>query len=299
MNMKSIMKIFILFVFLNAQYFSQVSWNLDYDSANFAFLKVDYNTYEFEGGYFTKFPYQEGYDRQYIPFNIIYNSPIDYGNIAFLYAASSDTIFAADIWWAGTGQITYPDSIEDASRFSFDSTNVTFPFSISYMNYVDEMPDSVFRSKADSAWQAIRKISILKQFVETESVFRVGLYLYAPTVGAFNPDVAKWIIFLYRGQTIVGVENSKEIPNSIELLQNYPNPFNPITKIEFIIPETQNVKLELFDILGSKKEVLLDKRLSGGKHSILFDASNYSSGTYFYRLITKSFIKTKKLLLLK
>jgi hypothetical protein len=99
MNMKSIMKIFILFVFLNAQYFSQVSWNLDYDSANFAFLKVDYNTYEFEGGYFTKFPYQEGYDRQYIPFNIIYNSPIDYGNIAFLYAASSDTIFAADIWW--------------------------------------------------------------------------------------------------------------------------------------------------------------------------------------------------------
>jgi len=297
--MKSEMKIFLLLVFLSTQFFSQVNWNLDYDSANFAFLKVDYNTYEFEGGYFTKFPYQEGYDREYIPFTIIYNSPIDYGNIAFLYAASSDTIFSADIWWSGTGQITFPDSMEDASRFSFDSTNVNSPFSISYINYVDEIPDSVFGPKADSAWQSIRKISVLKQFIETESVFRVGLYLYAPTVGAFNPDVAKWIIFLYRGQIIVSVEDDEGIPNSIELFQNYPNPFNPITKIEFMIQETQNVKLELFDILGTKKEVLLDKRFSGGKHSILFDASNYSSGTYFYRLTTKSYKKTKKLLLLR
>jgi len=297
--MKKVIKIFLLLILLSTQYFSQVNWNLDDDSANFAFLKVDYNTYEFEGGYFTKFPYQEGYDSENIPFTVIYNSPGDYGNIAFLYAATSDTIFAADIWWMGTGQITFPNSIEDASRFSFDSTNVTSPFNISYINYVAEIPDSVFRPKADSAWQSIRKISVLKQFSAKESVFRVGLYLYAPTVGVFNPYVAKWIIFLYRGQIITGVEDDKGIPNSFELFQNYPNPFNPNTTINYSISEKGFVQLKVYDLLGKEVTTLVNEEKTRGNYSVSFSGSNLPSGVYIYSIRVNNFIQNRKMILLR
>jgi CubicO group peptidase (beta-lactamase class C family) len=96
------------------------------------------------------------------------------------------------------------------------------------------------------------------------------------------------------------IENSENtIPSEYKLLQNYPNPFNPTTKIEFDLPKSENVKIEIFDILGRKKEVLLDKRLSIGTHHIIFNGNNYSSGIYFYRLTTDSYSDTKKLLLLR
>ena len=295
--MKNTTKVFVLLLLFNTPLLSQVEWDVDYESANFAFLKVDYNTYSFEGGYFTKFPYYEGYDREYIPFTIIYNSPLDYGNITFLYQATDDTIFAADIWWAGTGKITFPDTIIDASQFDYDSTNA-FPYWISYYDYVSEIPDSVFYSKADSAWKSIRKLSVLNSF-EHEGVFRVGLYLYAPTVGEFNPEVAKWIIFLYRGQIIVGVEDEKEKLNSFKLLQNYPNPFNPSTIIEYSIPKLENVQITLFNTLGEEIKTLVNAEKPAGDYEVEFNSDGLNSGIYFYKLKAGDFVQTKKMILMK
>jgi len=297
--MKTVFKSLLIIGLFSNLIFSQVKWNLDYDSANFAFLVVDYTTYNFEGGYFTKFDYHPGYDREYIPFSIEYNQPIDYGNILFTYAATNDTIFAADIWWAGTGLITFPTEIEDASQFTYDSTLQILPFTISYLNYVDEIAGSTFQQKADSVWTSVKRLSVLKKFNEEGNVFRVALYLYAPAVGMFRPEVAKWIVFLYRGQLIVDVKGENIISNNYSLLQNYPNPFNPTTAIEFNIPSESNVKLNVYNSLGQLMTTLIDEELSVGNHKVIFDGNDYPSGIYFYRIISGDYRETRKMILLK
>ena len=99
---------------------------------------------------------------------------------------------------------------------------------------------------------------------------------------------------------IVGVQNhNNQIPQSYSLNQNYPNPFNPTTNIEFQISSTSFVTLEVYDVLGRKVSTLLNEEKTAGKYSVLFDASNLSSGVYFYTLSTKDFIQTKKMILLK
>ena len=96
--------------------------------------------------------------------------------------------------------------------------------------------------------------------------------------------------------------NIEEFDNRIkgfELLQNYPNPFNPSTSISYMLPEASFVKLEIFNSLGQRVEELVSEQQSAGKYVINFDASNMSSGTYFYKLTTPSFSETKKMLLIK
>lgn len=88
-------------------------------------------------------------------------------------------------------------------------------------------------------------------------------------------------------------------PNSFGLSQNRPNPFNPTTEISFSLPEASGVKLEVFNIRGQKVTTLADGTYSAGEHTITWDASDMSSGVYFYRLTTDGFTETKKMVLLK
>jgi photosystem II stability/assembly factor-like uncharacterized protein len=83
------------------------------------------------------------------------------------------------------------------------------------------------------------------------------------------------------------------------LEQNYPNPFNPITTIAFTLPSKSFVTLKVYDLLGREVSTLVDEELSAGKYLRQWNASNFSSGVYFYQLQTGSFTETKKLFLLK
>jgi photosystem II stability/assembly factor-like uncharacterized protein len=92
---------------------------------------------------------------------------------------------------------------------------------------------------------------------------------------------------------------SNEMPSKFSLKQNYPNPFNPETVIEFGVPKTSQVKIEIFDNLGKSIEVLGDQRLTPGTYLVKWNAAKYSSGVYFYRLSSEDFIQTKKMVLIK
>jgi len=90
------------------------------------------------------------------------------------------------------------------------------------------------------------------------------------------------------------------IPNGFVLEQNYPNPFNPITTIKFALAETQKAELRVFDLLGNEVATLFKGIADGGKiYEVVFDAENYSSGIYFYRLETANKTENRKMLLVK
>lgn len=104
------------------------------------------------------------------------------------------------------------------------------------------------------------------------------------------------------GNSVVGIEPiSSVIPEKFALQQNYPNPFNPSTKIQFSIPKSSgvNVNLTIYDILGAEVSVIINEKLQAGEYEVTFDASNYSSGIYFYRLISDNFTETNKMILMK
>lgn len=95
------------------------------------------------------------------------------------------------------------------------------------------------------------------------------------------------------------VVNKIEIlPNEFALRQNYPNPFNPSTTIELSLPVATQYSLKIFNITGQLVETF-DGYSEAGIHHIEWDASNNSSGIYFYRLETSAFSDTKKMILLK
>jgi len=90
-----------------------------------------------------------------------------------------------------------------------------------------------------------------------------------------------------------------EIPLEITLNQNYPNPFNPSTQIQYALPESGQVRLDVYTITGQLVATLVNETMNAGTHSITFNANSLASGVYLYRLQTGSVVLTKKMTLLK
>ena len=88
-------------------------------------------------------------------------------------------------------------------------------------------------------------------------------------------------------------------PKKFELTQNFPNPFNPNTAIRFSLPETGNVKLTVFNMLGQEVAVLINGMTESGTHIINFDAEGLNSGIYIYRIESGSFNEVRKMTLIK
>jgi hypothetical protein len=101
--------------------------------------------------------------------------------------------------------------------------------------------------------------------------------------------------------TLVDVEERQSNPRQFFLAQNYPNPFNPNTIInyELSIDNLQLVTLKVFDVLGREVATLVNEVKEAGMHEVRFDATNLSSGVYFYTLLSGSFIETKMMILLR
>jgi photosystem II stability/assembly factor-like uncharacterized protein len=89
------------------------------------------------------------------------------------------------------------------------------------------------------------------------------------------------------------------VPEGFSLEQNYPNPFNPSTTIRYALPHRSHVTLTVFNTLGQKVATPVNDDLQAGYHDIEFDASNLSSGVYFYRLTAGDFIQTKQMILVR
>jgi photosystem II stability/assembly factor-like uncharacterized protein len=108
------------------------------------------------------------------------------------------------------------------------------------------------------------------------------------------------------GVSFVEEEQIGEGPTEFLLSQNYPNPFNPSTKIEYSVPQTSQVQIKVFDVLGKKIETLVDEEKPAGEYEVEFNTTSHSSevrnrpsGIYFYQIKAGNYIETKKMVLLR
>ncbi|MGE5436305.1 MAG: T9SS type A sorting domain-containing protein, partial [Syntrophothermus sp.] len=106
-------------------------------------------------------------------------------------------------------------------------------------------------------------------------------------------------IWKYTDEVTTSSINENKIITSYSLSQNYPNPFNPATTIKYSIPKENFVSLKIYDALGNEVAQLVNEEKPAGEYEVNFNASQLSSGVYFYRINSGEFTQVKKLLLLK
>jgi hypothetical protein len=123
----------------------------------------------------------------------------------------------------------------------------------------------------------------------TDRLKKIGSYSYRLKQADFDGT------FTY--SNIILIDAVK--PDKFALSQNYPNPFNPSTTISFAIPELAKVNLVIYNSLGENIAELVNTTLEAGYHQVNFDASNFPSGVYFYKIHAGNFMQTRKMLLVK
>jgi peroxiredoxin len=94
-------------------------------------------------------------------------------------------------------------------------------------------------------------------------------------------------------------EFDNELPQQVRLHQNYPNPFNPSTNIQFELDQTSEIELAIYDVIGNKLSTIASGSYAAGTHSVSWNASNFPSGVYLYRLQTATQSFTQRMLLVK
>jgi hypothetical protein len=210
---------------------------------------------------------------------IYYKRSTDNGNTwsadtrltVYAYAMNPDVKVSGSIvhvsWHTVTGsEIFYQRSLNNGSTWEM-SEQVSSSFSGAYQPNI-----SVTGSKVHIIWHDVRNGSTNSE-------------LYYD----FNPT----------GNTIGVSVISTEIPSGYSLTQNYPNPFNPATNIKFAIPNAGFVKLTVFDMLGREVETLVNENLNAGTYNADWNAANFSSGVYFYKLQSGEFFEIRKMVLVK
>ncbi|RPI17259.1 MAG: T9SS C-terminal target domain-containing protein [Ignavibacteriae bacterium] len=95
------------------------------------------------------------------------------------------------------------------------------------------------------------------------------------------------------------LQNAKTPEDEVTLNDNYPNPFNPTTSFSFYLPAASKVKLVIYDNIGREVASLVDGFLESGTHKFNWNAANFSSGIYFYKLVATGFEQTRKMVLIK
>lgn len=105
----------------------------------------------------------------------------------------------------------------------------------------------------------------------------------------------------YDGECLITGINPvyNETPSIYSLQQNYPNPFNPVTNIKFSIPKAGLVNLIVYDITGKVISTLVNEQKSAGTYNVDFNAADFASGVYFYKLTSGDFSDVKKMVLVK
>jgi hypothetical protein len=180
------------------------------------------------------------------------------------------TLFVKDLLTTG-GSITAPDSA---------TTDVT----------LRRLQNFVVPSDSFIIWKNVRDGIVTQQgtFTYVEGLVTLqGVKVYK--------DSSR-IIVIHSPSSIA---EQMALPSQYALFQNYPNPFNPSTKIKYSVPQSSQVQIKVFDVLGNEIETLVNEEKPAGTYEITWYAEQLPSGVYFYQLKAGDYVNTKKMVLLK
>jgi len=135
---------------------------------------------------------------------------------------------------------------------------------------------------------------------ETNDFISINTSTGAGTIiGSIGIENILGLAYIESSPTNVEDDDFGNFPNEFVLFQNYPNPFNPSTSIKFQISNPEFVSLKVYDVLGREVAILINEEKQPGVYEMQFNASSFSSGIYYYKLVSGSFIETKKMIFLK
>ena len=134
---------------------------------------------------------------------------------------------------------------------------------------------------------------------KVDSVIVDGVKVDSSTSYTFRNVTTGHTIYVSFKLTTSVKELNVAIPTEYFLFQNYPNPFNPSTIIRYDLPKEGMVSIKIYDMLGIEVKTLVNEYKSAGIYNIEFNASNLTSGIYFYKLTLGNITQAKKMLLLK
>ena len=127
-----------------------------------------------------------------------------------------------------------------------------------------------------------------------------SLYRFINFASGDCADISKrpLLVITYNQPLSVNTEKTG-LPDNYSISQNYPNPFNPTTRINFDIPFNGNVSINIYDINGREIKRLVNEYKSAGYYSVDFNAAEFSSGTYFYKITSGDYRETKTMIVVK
>ncbi|MFA7359785.1 MAG: T9SS type A sorting domain-containing protein [Candidatus Kapaibacterium sp.] len=194
----------------------------------------------------------------------------------------TDTTFYTDV--VAIPRVSNTFRFVYAVRTGSDATSNIFSRSFNngvFLNSFQLNPVGLFMSGIYTPVRAGYRYSTDSCFSSAEGVTGVGAYAFSGCDG-----------------TITGIGNN-ETPLTYALSQNFPNPFNPVTRISFALPKQGFVTLKVYDVLGKEVATLVNEMKNQGSYSVDFNASNFSSGVYFYKIETNGFSDIKKMMMIK
>jgi hypothetical protein len=227
--------------------------------------------------------------------------------------------------------IDHPEFVDRIYSFATSNVRPTFaelhvlPLKIDFdSTYISEFTtQQLYIANGGSATLNIDSITISdSRFTSYDNITSIEAYSVNKIQIEFIPDSLKnysALLTVYSNAGVkeilltgIGKDNAVNVEDetisliAFALEQNYPNPFNPYTIIKYTVPnvtlsgvEGSRVQLKVFDILGNEVATLVNEFKTAGNHQVNFNASNFSSGIYFYQLRSGNYLETKKMLLLK
>jgi hypothetical protein len=270
--------------------------------------------------------YQYNYHRSYIGYEVttLVETQIDTGKVDFIIRDSVNIGDTSIVWQIDRitrlwhKYICYSNHNLDTQLTQNDTIRFTITESLSYRHRIT-LPWEIIFSEGSliycySPWSGftIDRYSsqdTLNQSTGDPLFFNYDSLQYIQTRGLVYREllrnysgISRTYDSLYVEQRIpptVGVTRNIQTPYNLHLWQNYPNPFNPSTTIKYDIPSKAYVNIKVYNMLGQEIANLVDDILPAGGHSVVFNASNFSSGIYFYRIHAANNTITRKLVLLK
>lgn len=230
---------------------------------------------------------------------------VDATNLGLLYRPDEGVDLSGDggnthVYWIVAGEwIEYTFEVQEEGYYIFKPNFATVPGFGNFTLLIDNVDISEKRAVTGTG-----------SFINFQSFEVDPVYLEAGTHimrFEFDTDFASeknnWLMsfsnIVVEKSNEVSSELESGLPSEFSLAQNYPNPFNPSTEINFSIPSTGGVKLQVYNMLGQKVSELFSGIKIKGSHSITFDATGLSSGVYFYQLEFEGKVLSNKMLLMK